>query len=107
MEGAQKVALIPAEGLGWNDVGSWDSLFETLPVDENGNVFANCAPLVQDTTNTLVFNDGQERLIVTLGIDDLILVDTKDVLLVCRRDQGQKVREIVEGLKQAGRVEFL
>ena len=107
MEGAHKVALIPAGGLGWNDVGSWDSFFETRPVDKNGNIFANCEPLALETSNTLVFDDSQERLIVTLGVDDLVIVETKDVLLVCRRDQGQKIRGIVEGLKSSGREEFL
>lgn len=102
MEGADRVAVIPAKGLGWNDVGSWDSLFEVLPGDENGNIVVGGQHIGLDTHQSLVYVDQERRLIVTIGVDDLIVVDTGDVLLVCRKDQAQKVRQIVGQLKKSG-----
>jgi len=99
MEGASQVAVIPAEDLGWSDVGSWDSLFDVLSKDDEGNIIKAGKYIGLDTHNSLVFSDEDSRLIVTIGIDDLVVVDTGDVLLVCRKDQAQKVREVVNRLK--------
>jgi mannose-1-phosphate guanylyltransferase len=100
MEHAQNVAVIPAAGLGWSDVGSWDSLFDVLPTDENGNLVMGGQHIGLDTRSSLVYVESEHRLIVTLGVEDLIVVDTGDVLLVCRKDQAQKVRQVVNQLKQ-------
>ena len=100
MEHAQNVAVIPAAGLGWSDVGSWDSLFDVLPTDENGNLVMGGQHIGLDTQNSLFYVESEHRLIVTLGVEDLIVVDTGDVLLVCRKDQAQKVRQVVNQLKQ-------
>ncbi len=100
MEGAQNVAVIPAAGLGWSDVGSWDSLFDVLPTDENGNLVMGGHHIGLDTHSSLVYVENERRLIVTMGVEDLIVVDTGDVLLVCRKDQAQKVRQVVNHLKQ-------
>ncbi len=101
MEGAHQVAVIPAAGLQWSDVGSWDSLFEVLPVDEYGNIIAGGSHVGLDTRNSLVFQAGEPRLVVTIGVSDLVVVDTGDVLLICPKDQAQKVRQIVDHLKKA------
>jgi len=100
MENAERVAVMPASGLGWSDVGSWDSLFEVLLPDMNGNISINSQHLAVETHNTLIYGEGSERLIVTIGMDDLVIVDTGDVLLVCKSDQSQQVREVVEHLKK-------
>jgi mannose-1-phosphate guanylyltransferase len=102
MEGAQNVAVIPAEGLAWSDVGSWDALFDVLPGDEMGNIVMGGKHIPLDTSDTLVYVNQDRRLIVTIGVKDLVLVDTGDVLLVCRKDQAQKVRQVVEQLKKSG-----
>jgi mannose-1-phosphate guanylyltransferase len=99
MEGAQKVAVIPAADLRWSDVGSWDSLFEVLPTDENGNIVMGGRHLGLDTKDSLVYLNEEHRLIVTIGMSDLILVDTGDVLLVCPKEQAQRVRQVVSLLK--------
>src|SRR5512143_4012093 len=70
MERAEKVAVLPASGLGWSDVGSWDSLFDVLLPDMNGNVATNGQHLALDTNNTLVYSKDDERLVVTIGLDD-------------------------------------
>ncbi len=102
MEGARNAAVIPAEGLEWSDVGSWDALFDVLPSDEKGNIVMGGKHIPLDTRNTLVYVNQDRRLIVTIGVKDLVLVDTGDVLLVCRKDQAQKVRQVVEQLKKSG-----
>ena len=100
MEKAQDVVVLPAGGLGWNDVGSWDTLFDVLFPDMNGNVSTKAQHLALETHNSLVYGNNPERLIVTIGIDDTVIVDAGDVLLVCKADQAQKVRDVVEHLKK-------
>jgi mannose-1-phosphate guanylyltransferase len=107
MEQAERVAVLPAGGLGWSDVGSWDSLFEVLLPDKNGNVAANSQHLAVDTNNTLVYTKNDDRLVVTIGLDDLVIVDAGDVLLVCQVDQAQKVRDVVEHLKKHHQEKYL
>jgi mannose-1-phosphate guanylyltransferase len=107
MEKAERVAVLPAGGLGWNDVGSWDSLFEVLLPDMNGNVSTNAHHLAVDTNNTLVYSKTDERLVVTIGLDDIAIVDAGDVLMVCKVDQSQKVKDVVEHLKKHHQEKYL
>jgi mannose-1-phosphate guanylyltransferase len=103
MEGAEKVAVIPVE-IGWSDVGSWASLLDVLPSDEAGNtVAANHIGI--DTKDTLIV--GNERTIATIGVEDLVIVDTNDALLVCSKEREQDVREMVRLLKEVGREDLL
>lgn len=106
MEHAENVAVLPAGGLEWSDVGSWDSLFDVLLPDEDGNVFVNSDHMPLDTHNSLVYSSGR-KLIVTIGVDDLIVVDAGDALLVCHRDQAQQVRRVIETLKTTNRESYL
>jgi mannose-1-phosphate guanylyltransferase len=107
MERAQRVAVLPAGGLGWNDVGSWDSLFDVLLPDMNGNVATSAQHLALDTHNTLVYSKTDERLVVTIGLDDIVIVDAGDVLMVCQVDQSQKVKDVVEHLKKHHQEKYL
>ena len=107
MEKAEHVAVLPAGGLGWSDVGSWDSLFEVLFPDLNGNVPVNAQHLLLDTHNTLVYGNNNGRLIVTIGLDDVVVVDAGDVLMVCKTDQSQKVRDVVDHLKKHNQEKYL
>lgn len=102
MEGAERVAVIPAAGLGWSDVGSWDSLFDLLDGDETGNIVMGGEHVGLDTRESLIYVSQEHRLIVTIGVEDLVVVDTGDVLLVCRKDQAQRVRQVVDHLKRSG-----
>ena len=101
MEGAGKVAVIPAEGLNWSDVGSWDSLFDVLNPDQDGNIVIGKKHIELETSDSLIYSNQDRRLIVTIGIENLVVVDTGDVLLVCSKTQAQKVRLIVNQLKQS------
>ncbi len=92
-------ALMNPGDFGWSDLGSWSALYEYLPADENCNVSRDrLIPI--DARNCLVFNPG--KLTALVGVEDLIVVNAGDALLICRRDQDQKVRELVERLKKEG-----
>jgi mannose-1-phosphate guanylyltransferase len=101
MEGARRAAVIPAEGLNWSDVGSWDSLFEVLDTDDDGNIVIHGQHVDLDSSDSLIYSNQDQRLVVTIGVENLIIVDTGDVLLVCSKTQAQKVRQIVNQLKQS------
>jgi len=108
MENADKVAVLPASGLDWSDVGSWDTLFDVvLPNDADGNIVLNGEYIAENTRGSLVYGNGEKRLIVTIGVDDLVIVDSGDVLLIAQRDQAQDVRKIVEKLKEKNQEEYL
>lgn len=89
---------------GWNDVGSWASVYELSPKDAWGNA---CSPgtITLDASGCLVEAPG--RLVALVGVQDLVVVDGGDALLVCRRDDSQRVREVVETLKKTGRGKWL
>ena len=88
MEHAKDVAVIPID-IGWTDVGSWASLAELLSPDQEGNIFVGPYKEI-DTHNTLVF--GRKRLIATIGIQDIVIIDSEDALLVCAKQREQEVR---------------
>jgi mannose-1-phosphate guanylyltransferase len=106
MEHAANVAVLPASGLDWSDVGSWDSLFDVLQPNEDGNVVVNSEHMLLETHNSLVYS-AEKKLVVTIGLNDLIIVDSSDALLVCRRDQAQQVRQVIENLKKSQQEDYL
>jgi mannose-1-phosphate guanylyltransferase len=103
MEGAQNVAVIPVD-FDWSDVGSWATLLDILPGDEDGNVITG-HHLGAGTKRTLVYSP--RRLVTTIGLEDMIIVDTGDVLLVCPKDRAQDVKKIVDALKVRGENAYL
>jgi mannose-1-phosphate guanylyltransferase len=103
MEQAERVAVLPAGGLEWSDVGSWESLFDVLIPDEDGNIVFSGHHMGLDTHNSLVYGNRDGRLVVTIGVDDLIIVDGGDVLMVCHKDHAQEVKRIVSSLKNSDR----
>jgi len=103
MERTQKEAVIPA-AFEWSDVGSWSALWELAAKDAAGNAPRGDVQL-QDTRGTLVF--GERRLVATLGVEDLIIVDSDDAILIADRSRSQDVRDVVEDLKRANRTEHL
>lgn len=103
MEKSPDVKVISAE-FGWNDVGSWDNLGVLYDEDANGNVVAG-QHIGIDTTNSIVYS--KKRLITTIGVDNLIVVETDDAILVCDKNKAQDVKLIVDQLKAEGRNELL
>ena len=103
MEHARDVAVVPVH-IDWNDIGSWGTLMELLEADENGNVLAG-EHVTLETRNTLVYSP--KKLVATIGLEDLIIVETDDALLICPRDRSQDVRDIVDALRAAKREDLL
>lgn len=105
MEGAERMAVIPVD-IGWSDVGSWDTLFDVLNLDEQGNGFKGASPdrITVDTKNTLVYSD---KLTVTIGVENLVIVDTQDVLMICHKDRTQDVKKVVSMLRETDNAIYL
>ncbi len=103
MERAERVAVVPIS-VGWNDVGSWKAVWEMMSADDDGNVVAG-KHIGLDTSNTLIW--GGERLIATIGLDDMLIVDTEDVVLVCRKERSQDVKMLVEALRREKKNRYL
>lgn len=87
---------------GWSDVGAWDSLWQVLPKDDEGNVSQGDV-LLHDCRNTLVMSGG--RLVACVGVEDVVVVETPDAILVVHKNKTQDVKKIVDRLKREGRPE--
>jgi mannose-1-phosphate guanylyltransferase len=106
MENARDVIVLPVSDLGWSDVGSWDSLFDVLTQDNNGNVCVNSDHLPLDTHASVVYTKDK-KLVVTIGVDNLVVIDSGDALLVCHRKNAQQVRLAIEKMKKTNREHYL
>ncbi|MBC8162037.1 MAG: mannose-1-phosphate guanylyltransferase [Roseiflexaceae bacterium] len=96
MERTSHAAVIPAN-LGWSDVGDWAALAEALPSDETGNTVIG-THVGLETRGTLIYGNG--RVIATIGLEDLVIVDTHDVLLICPRARVQDVKALVAQVRE-------
>ena len=86
----------------WNDIGSWDAIYDVLAKDHSGNALqGDCLPI--DCSNTLML--GRNRLIAGIGLEDVLVVETDDVIVVAKRGESQKVKDVVAELKARGRRE--
>lgn len=101
MERSDRLVTLPLD-LEWNDVGSWDALLTLLARDEHGNMTLGDV-LALDTRDSLILSD--KRLIATIGLSEVLVVETGDALLIARRGAAQHVKHVVERLKQQGRRE--
>lgn len=103
MEKTNRAVVVEA-GFDWNDVGDWNSLSKHLPLDKDGNVCLGKV-LNIETSHCIVYSD--EPLVATVGLKNLIIVVTKDAILVCNREESQKVKEVVGVLKKQGLNKYL
>jgi mannose-1-phosphate guanylyltransferase/mannose-6-phosphate isomerase len=101
MERTDKAVVLPID-VGWSDVGSWSSLWELAPRDGAGN-FTNGAAVLEDTHDSYIHSE--KALVATIGVRDLVIVDTPDALLIADRQRAQDVSKIVERLRKTGRKE--
>jgi mannose-1-phosphate guanylyltransferase len=105
-EKVDRLVVIPME-VGWSDVGSWSQVATLLTADDAGNTTSGLPEgghLAVDTRDTLVYSTTG-KLVATVGVSDLVIVDTGDALLVCPKTQSQRVKDIVDLLKQRGAAE--
>lgn len=103
MEKSDKVAVIPVD-LDWSDVGSLVAIGDFLAADERGNTTSGNVIDI-DSKNSIIY--GEDRLVATLGLEDMIVVDTHDATLICPKDRAQDVRKIVDVLKAKNAEEYL
>lgn len=103
MEKTGAAAMVPFDA-GWSDIGSWSALWEIWPQDEDGNALRGDVIAVSSKGN-LVHSD--HRLVALLGVEDLVVIETKDAVLVAERGAVQEVKEVVERIKREGRGEHV
>ena len=102
LEKSKRVAVLTMD-VGWNDLGSWESIYQISPKDKKGNVTRGNV-ILQDSENCLIFSD--KRLIAGVGLKNLIIIETDDALLACDLSRTQDVKQLVETLKQEDRFEY-
>ena len=98
MEKADNVYVLPS-AFGWSDLGTWNSAYENMEKDYFGNAVASNNVIVIDATKCMI-NAPKDKLVVVQGIDDFIIVDTKDVLLICSKEKEQSIKEYVAEVKR-------
>ena len=98
MEKADNVYIIPSS-FGWSDLGTWNSAWDNMERDYLGNAVAGKNVMIMDATKCMVHVENG-KLVVLQGLDDFIVVDTKDALLICRKDKEQEIKEFVAEVKR-------
>mgnify|MGYP000342003272 CR=1 FL=1 len=101
MEKTSKASVVPLQA-NWSDVGSWSALWDVHAKDDNGNVVKGDV-LLEQSTNCYI--QGEERLVTLLGLDNVVVVDTKDALMVAAKDKVQDVKKLVQAIEQKQRPE--
>jgi mannose-1-phosphate guanylyltransferase len=104
LERASNVVGIPAGDIGWNDVGSWNAVYQLHKRDAQDNALRSESIVAESTGNYI---DAEGKLVALLGVKDLIVVDTPDALLIADRSRAQEVGELVRRLEKAGREDLL
>ena len=97
------VLVIPGD-CGWNDVGSWDMMDILHDPDENGNICLGDVVTV-DVKDAVIYSST--RTVTAVDVENIVIVETPDAIMVCRKDKAQEVKKIVDALNEAGRKELL
>lgn len=103
MEHTRKACVVPVD-MGWSDIGSWSELWKVSEKDADGNVISGDV-FAEDTHGSFIKTDG--KMIATIGVRDMVIVDTGDTVLVAPKDRSQDIRTIVDKLDEEGRTEHL
>ncbi|MGC8653376.1 MAG: mannose-1-phosphate guanylyltransferase, partial [Candidatus Kryptoniota bacterium] len=102
-EKASNVLTIPSNFI-WSDVGSWDEVYRLSDKDQQGNTFVGDVISFESSNNFVM---GNQHLIALVGINDIVVVETEDALLICRRGRSQSVKEIVDILRKQNRQDLV
>ena len=97
--------MLPGK-FGWTDIGSWGSVYENLEKDYLGNAVVGKKTIVIDATQCLI-NTSNKKLVVVQGVDDLIIVDTKDTLLICKKEKEGELKSYIADVKRNFDEEFM
>jgi len=103
MEKYEKVLVVEGD-FGWSDVGSWASLSDIMTRDSNGHVSISELASV-DSKDSIIYSPG--KLVALIGVENMVIVDTDDAILICRKDQTQDVRKVIDILKSRGMTQYL
>ncbi len=103
LEKSDRIAVLPVDDIGWSDLGSWESLYEVSEKNESGNVLKGNV-ICHETRNSLIIST--KKLVTSIGVENLLIVETDDALLVCDLRRSQDVKRLVETLKEEDRHEY-
>lgn len=103
MEKAEDIYILPGT-FGWDDVGSWLAVERIKKTNEFGNVVDGNIITI-NTTNSII--QGGKKLIATVGLDDMIVVDTDDATLICSKEHAGEIKKVLENLKICNREEYI
>ncbi len=104
MEAAESVCVLESD-FSWNDVGSWEAVYNISEKDKNGNAVVARDNCLVDAGNNYFY--VQDKLVAAVGVENLVVVETEDALLICKKDESQRVKEIVENLKRKKKYQYL
>jgi mannose-1-phosphate guanylyltransferase len=99
MEKSKNVFVVSAD-IGWSDLGTWGSIYTHLPLDENNNALVGKNVMMYDSSDNIV-NVPQEKLVVLQGLKDYIIVESDNILLICKKEDEQKIKQIVTDIKES------
>ncbi len=97
MEGAKKVSVIESQ-FDWNDVGSWEAVYNLAEKNKNNSTVFTTDIVEVNAKNNFFYSEGK-KLIAAIDVDDIVLVETKDAILICKKDSSQRVKEVVDKLR--------
>ena len=96
MEKTDRAWIYPAK-FGWQDIGTWESLYNYIPKDSNGNAVSARKTLIEGTRDTLIVSPEKKKLIAVKGLEDYMVIDTEDVLVICPKDD-KKFKDFISGI---------
>jgi len=95
MEKSDLIKCLPVD-IGWNDVGGYNSLADLFEKDQSNNIVKNARYVFVDSNNNIIIGESNDKLITTIGVENMIIVDSKNGLLVCNRDNAQRIKELLK-----------
>ncbi|KAA3608428.1 MAG: mannose-1-phosphate guanylyltransferase [Calditrichaeota bacterium] len=105
MEGAKNVSVIESD-FDWNDVGSWEAVYNLSAKNENKNAVYTEDSIEVNAKNNLFYSENK-KLIAAIDIDDIVMVETKDAILICKKDSSQRVKDVVDRLRHKEKDQYL
>lgn len=106
IEKTDKIAVLSAD-IGWNDIGDWGRLKDELASSEADNVVIGAEHLSIKTRNTLVYTSTPNKMVVTVGVENLVIVETDDAVLICNKEQSAAVKDVVQKLQDRKKTELI
>lgn len=111
MEKAENVVVIPAASIGWCDIGGWDRFWDVAEADERGNIIIAPNAILLESSGSLIYQKdmsrNEPRLIAAIGMEDIVIVDTDEILMICPRNRADDVKQFIKILKKTNNEKYL